>query len=476
MKRFFIVCILTFAFVLPFKVDAANLKNTYSENLKECVDSVYGVLPSYDNNNNMDGYLFLYTENGDAKLLKKNLENKTIFDKDFSETEITDANVVAKSDGIWVTRYNGDNVVFEKQYSTSYRDYLVNYFNSFDDEGVRDGYIILFITRDDYLELKTGYMMIKINLDGDILWKRNINDYPIGNGRGLYVFMNGYSASLNYDNTKIWKYAGGGIMWESNTNLEKNLSASLSYSKEGEIDGLLIVGYSNENGNSYGTIIKYDLGGDEVFRSVYNSEIIYTDVMTSKDVNGLYDGYLVTGITGDNKNKIIRYDFSGNIVWEDDYSDVGVGNYNIIESYDAGGKFDGYLLYSKISGSSSCSGVNLVKYSYKNYLIEKEETAEGTITSDVDSAYPGEVVKVSVVVKDGYTLARIIVKDENGKEIEVNSDGTFIMPEGKVTVSAIYKRLSNPDTVSAAYMVLGVVLLIAVGSLIVVKQKNKENI
>ena len=40
MKRFFIVCILTFAFVLPFKVDAANLKNTYSENLKECVDSV----------------------------------------------------------------------------------------------------------------------------------------------------------------------------------------------------------------------------------------------------------------------------------------------------------------------------------------------------------------------------------------------------------------------------------------------------
>lgn len=71
MKRFFIVCILTFAFVLPFKVDAANLKNTYSENLKECVDSVYGVLPSYDNNNNMDGYLFLYTENGDAKLLKK---------------------------------------------------------------------------------------------------------------------------------------------------------------------------------------------------------------------------------------------------------------------------------------------------------------------------------------------------------------------------------------------------------------------
>ena len=48
------------------------------------------------------------------------------------------------------------------------------------------------------------------------------------------------------------------------------------------------------------------------------------------------------------------------------------------------------------------------------------------------------------------------------------------MPEGKVTVSAIYKRLSNPDTMSAAYMVLGIVLLIAVGSLIVIKNKNRD--
>ena len=48
------------------------------------------------------------------------------------------------------------------------------------------------------------------------------------------------------------------------------------------------------------------------------------------------------------------------------------------------------------------------------------------------------------------------------------------MPEGKITVSAIYKRVTNPDTVSAAYMVLGVVLLIAVGSLIVIKNKNRD--
>lgn len=64
--------------------------------------------------------------------------------------------------------------------------------------------------------------------------------------------------------------------------------------------------------------------------------------------------------------------------------------------------------------------------------------------------------------------------DESGKEIEVSKDGTFVMPEGKVTVTAIYSRISNPETVSACYVVLGIILLISIGTLIV--QKKKENV
>ena len=82
----------------------------------------------------------------------------------------------------------------------------------------------------------------------------------------------------------------------------------------------------------------------------------------------------------------------------------------------------------------------VLKYTYDIFPVAKEETSGGTITVKSD-AYPGEMVKVKVLVKEGYSLARIIVKDESGKEIEVNSDGTFVMPEGKVTVSAIYKRV-----------------------------------
>ena len=87
----------------------------------------------------------------------------------------------------------------------------------------------------------------------------------------------------------------------------------------------------------------------------------------------------------------------------------------------------------------------------------------------------GDTIKVKVTTKEGYVLKRIVVMDESGKEIEVTADGTFIMPEGKVTVTAIYNKITNPETVSACYIVLGIILLISIGILIVNKQKTVKN-
>ncbi len=83
-----------------------------------------------------------------------------------------------------------------------------------------------------------------------------------------------------------------------------------------------------------------------------------------------------------------------------------------------------------------------------------------------------DTIKVKVTPKEGYVLKRIVVMDESGKEIEVTADGTFIMPEGKVTVTAIYNKITNPETVSACHIVLGIILLISIGTLIVNKQKT----
>lgn len=86
-----------------------------------------------------------------------------------------------------------------------------------------------------------------------------------------------------------------------------------------------------------------------------------------------------------------------------------------------------------------------------------------------------DTIKVKVTQKEGSVLKRIVVKDKSDKEIEVTNDGTFIMPEGKVTVTAIYNKITNPETVSACYIVLGIILLISIGTLIVDKQKTIKN-
>ena len=87
----------------------------------------------------------------------------------------------------------------------------------------------------------------------------------------------------------------------------------------------------------------------------------------------------------------------------------------------------------------------------------------------------GDTIKVKVTPKESYVLKRIVVKEESGKEIEVTNNGTFIMPEGKVTVTAIYNKITNSETVSACYIVLSIILLISIGALIVNKQKTVKN-
>lgn len=162
--------------------------------------------------------------------------------------------------------------------------------------------------------------------------------------------------------------------------------------------------------------------------------------------------------------------------------------FGIIRNYDNIGRPNGYLFYQAMSSvaksrilstqtqeyaTKACQEeYRIVKYTYENYLVEKETTTEGNITVSNENDYPGELVKVSVVAKEGYVLKRIVVLDESGKEIEVSKDETFVMSEGKVTVTAIYSRISNPETVSACYVVLGIILLISIGTLIV--QKKKE--
>lgn len=508
MKKFFWIFVFVIAFLVPFKVDAADLKLTYDKDFKKCILSNPLILPSYDDKGNVTGHLFLYEDSISeiirsrripVGMIKLDLDNKIIYDKGDDELFTSDVDVTREPDNsksrkvyngtydILITGYddNGE-VLFETKYGGSGDEDYLKVLNSFNDAGEHDGYLIFLTSDSTDLNVDPGYILIKINLKGDIVWEKNINEYYRVYGL-IYTVNKKVDSGFEFNNGTLSRIkTDGEYIWQRDTGIDI-YNINYSYNASGVIDGIVVVGMDDKE---KGVIAKYDLSGNEMFRHSYNStnESVYTDVVSSMYVYGKYDGYMVTGATADNNTLIIKYDYSGKIVWTDEYSDSEILFFGIIRNYDNVGRPNGYLLYQAMSSAAKSRILStqtqerdakacqeeykVAKYTYENYPVEKEATTEGNITVSNDSAYPGELVKVSVVAKEGYVLKRIVVLDENGKEIEVSKDGTFVMPEGKVTVTAIYSRISNPETVSACYVVLGIILLISIGTLIV--QKKKE--
>ena len=513
MKRYiFILMALIGILVFPNGVMAADLKLTYNEDWNKCINNTF-VLPSYDNDGNIDGNLVVYnskqlkreSSSSSLNVAKLDLNNKIVYkDKKFEASNVdvsgidssnTEGYVVKGASDILITVYDDDgNIAFKKQYGDESEEDGGIALNSYNSKAEHDGYLIIFEKFSANSNADTGYFIMKLDLKGNVVWTKQA-DWFLSLEHVLLVRQSNDILLFRVNNGSTFIDAdiiSGSTLWEKDTKININ-SINYSYDKNGKIDGVVVAGYSDDD-YYIGTIIKYDLNGNEIFRRSYDGKDIasvYIDVAGSYLLDGTYDGYIVTAASDDNRTFLVKYDLNGKKVYEIVYSNNSNIAFKLVNNFDKFGNQNGYLLYStklkfrqkerkvetqkqvETTGQNDCTNLIIAKYTYDMFPVAKEETSGGTITVKSD-AYPGEMVKVKVLVKEGYSLARIIVKDESGKEIEVNSDGTFVMPEGKVTVSAIYKRITNPDTVSAAYMVLGVVLLIAVGSLIVIKNKNRD--
>ncbi len=75
-------------------------------------------------------------------------------------------------------------------------------------------------------------------------------------------------------------------------------------------------------------------------------------------------------------------------------------------------------------------------YPQQSYNIEIEDCANGTITASKTSASPGEKITLTATALDDFRLSSFIVTS-NDTEITV-TDSSFKMPNGNVTVSAIF--------------------------------------
>lgn len=315
-------CIFTLMFlvailILPSSVQALDLKLTYNEKWNECVDDVW-TLSSYDNAGNVDGNLVIYNskqlkQNGNSSsigIAKLDLNNKIVYkDKTFEASNVDVSTIDSSNSGgyvvkgeadILITAYDeNDNVIFEKQYGGNGIDADPEAINSYDNNGVLDGYLILFITTSSDLGIEQGFTLLKVGLDGDIVWVKNLNE-QFRLGGLLYTKNQSIYAIRVTNNTKLTSKdcVTGDAAWEKETGIEIN-NINYSYDKNGKIDGVVVVGGISGNNNYSGIIAKYDLDGNEMFRSNYDGKAVssvYFDVTGSYLPDGTYDGYIVTAV------------------------------------------------------------------------------------------------------------------------------------------------------------------------------------
>ena len=90
---------------------------------------------------------------------------------------------------------------------------------------------------------------------------------------------------------------------------------------------------------------------------------------------------------------------------------------------------------SENSGSSGGSASS-------HFVVSVDKTANGVVTASPKSASKGSVVTITVAPDEGYQLNRLTVTGRNGDDIAAtateNGQYTFVMPAGKVTVTASF--------------------------------------
>jgi len=82
-----------------------------------------------------------------------------------------------------------------------------------------------------------------------------------------------------------------------------------------------------------------------------------------------------------------------------------------------------------------------------NYKIKVNQPNNGIINCSKDFALKGEMVQLFVKPNTGYSLKSYIVKDTDGNNITVSSNGQFKMPEAGVTVTATLVRATYTATI-----------------------------
>ena len=106
-----------------------------------------------------------------------------------------------------------------------------------------------------------------------------------------------------------------------------------------------------------------------------------------------------------------------------------------------------FTVHHSSSGGGSSSG--------SSTTVSASKSDNGSVSVDKTSASKGSTVTVTVKAKDGYKLDKLTITDAKGNTIDVtnlsNGKFSFVMPEGKVTVTPTFVADNGNQTESKSY-------------------------
>ena len=112
-----------------------------------------------------------------------------------------------------------------------------------------------------------------------------------------------------------------------------------------------------------------------------------------------------------------------------------------------------------------------IKTSDIEFKIETKTDGHGTVKAEKESAKEGEVIKITVIPDEGYTLGVIKVTDGNGKVVYF-TDYSFTMPNTNVLIEATFvKEKENPETKDVAISLLFIVFILSTGIVLYNKKR-----
>ncbi len=83
-----------------------------------------------------------------------------------------------------------------------------------------------------------------------------------------------------------------------------------------------------------------------------------------------------------------------------------------------------------------------------NYTVKSTPVSNGTFKADRIVGVSGQTMKITASPAAGYSLKQYIVKKSNNEIVPVNSDGTFTMPAGNVTISGEFWKYFDVTSVN----------------------------